>query len=179
MNTALVPDRILVKRLQAEIERLKRLIMSQGDRDGGSGTTGSHGGGGAMAAQVRHKVSAPGARVALALAPACWLSTNSPLCFSLLQIMSLEEEIARAKATNNQLLLALQKVHGADGSIACFGACALCSASRLFAAGVCHVCMCVPLNDPPDANSSVRHPAKCLVALRSRGRRRPHSQAGC
>jgi hypothetical protein len=40
LNTALVPDRVLVKRLQAEIERLKKLIMGQGDRsegaDGGS-----------------------------------------------------------------------------------------------------------------------------------------------
>ena len=51
MNTSLVPDRILVKRLQAEVERLKRLIMAQGDRDGGSGTTGSNGG--SMAAHVR------------------------------------------------------------------------------------------------------------------------------
>jgi hypothetical protein len=39
LNSALVPDRVLVKRLQAEIERLKRMIMAQtgsGSADGGS-----------------------------------------------------------------------------------------------------------------------------------------------
>lgn len=51
VNNSMVPDRVLVKRLQAEIERLKKLIMSQGERDGSSGTTGSNGGG-SMAAQV-------------------------------------------------------------------------------------------------------------------------------
>jgi hypothetical protein len=50
VNNSMVPDRVLVKRLQAEVERLKRLIMSQGERDGGSGTTGSNG---SMAAHVR------------------------------------------------------------------------------------------------------------------------------
>ena len=34
LNSALVPDRILVKRLQAEVDRLKRMLMTQ---TGGSG----------------------------------------------------------------------------------------------------------------------------------------------
>ena len=50
VNTSMVPDRVLVKRLQAEIERLKRVIMMQGERgDGGVGDATSSR---SMAAQV-------------------------------------------------------------------------------------------------------------------------------